>query len=149
MKAGIFVEVRCSQGSVGFASEIAVSDINTRSVKTELLPGQTISVAIGLAVSQLALITAQTQFASEIDVDGEITVLEGQNTTDFGLLWCVRGNEEFGDPPFPPNYEADSLIRTLKVTNKSPKKNQLFLIVAEKETPAEVASVSDSAAEPQ
>lgn len=145
MKAGLFVEIRLPQGSVSFASEIAVSDINTRTVKTELLPGQTVRIPIGLTVGQLALIAAQTQFASEVDVDGEKTVLEGQNTTDFGLLWCVRNDEEFGDPPFPPNYETDSLVTSLAVTNTSQKKNQLFLMVAEREPLPPAVDADESA----
>lgn len=134
MHAGIVVEVRCPLGSVAFSAEVPISDINTRMVRRELLPGERVTVNVGIPVGRLALIAGQTKFASVVDVDGEQTVLEGQDSTDFGLLWCVRGSEEFGDAPFPESYDLDTVVREISVTNTSAKKNPLFLMVSEQKT---------------
>ena len=136
MQIGLAVEIRCPLGSVAFQAEIPVDPVASRVVRKTLAPGEVMAVPVYLPVRDIALIAGQAQLAAVVDVDGERTVLEGQKSTDFGLLYAVRGDEAFGDAPWPVEYDdnPDTVVRTLKITNTSGKQNPVTVMVCQRQT---------------
>ena len=146
MQIGLAVEIRCPLGSVAFQAEIPVDPVASRVVKKNLAPGEVMTVQIYQPVRDIALIAGQAQLAAVVDVDGERTVLEGQKSTDFGLLYAVRGDEVFGDAPWPVDYDdTESVVKTLKVTNTSGKMNAVTVMVCQRQ----MEPVIDPAYQPQ
>jgi len=141
MQAGITIEVRCPRGSVAFQSHVAVADESIRFVQKELLPGQVWTWKhAGILPADIALFAAQTQKQALFSINGTDTLLEGQGTTDFGMIFARRGLETIGTLPF----EGELFLLT--VTNLSEKLNRIEILIAEKdaETAAGVSpSVSD------
>lgn len=126
MKVGITVEVRCSAGSVAFQSQIDSDQDSMRFVRKELQPGQEWSFRIlPIERDKIAFFAAQSLLPATLKVNGSETILEGQNTTDFGVFFARRDLETIGSLPF-----AGDLTE-IKVTNDSDKKNRFDIFLGE------------------
>ncbi len=130
MKAGVSVEVRLPQGSVQFQAHLDVADESVRVINKDLQPGQSFRVNPGMTVRELAIIAAQSEYLASVTIGTAVTILEGQQTTDFGLLWCVRGNEEFGSAPWPDELNLDDALPAIVVKNESDRRSNVRLMLA-------------------
>ena len=126
MKIGVTVEVRCPLGSVAFQSQVDAVQESVRLSRKELSPGQTWTWRVGLVErDKIAFFAAQSQYDVTMTINGQETILEGQMTTDFGVLFARRESETLGTLPF----EGD--LSEVTVTNDSDKKNRIDILFGE------------------
>jgi len=129
MKAGISVEVRLPQGSIGFQSTIDVDPETVRYVSKKMKVNETLRIRLNAVVKELALLACQSKFPAAVTIEGETTELEGQNTGDFGLIYAVRNGEEFGTAPF--ELDLNDTIGEILILNRSTKENDIQILIGE------------------
>jgi hypothetical protein len=126
MKVGLTVELRCPQGSIAFQSHIDATPESIRHCKRELAPGETwVWNVQTIDPEKIAFFGAQTMLEASMLINGTETLMEGQQSTDFGVAFARRGEETFGTLPF------DGTLTTVSVTNLSEKKNRIAIIFGE------------------
>lgn len=138
MKVGITVEVRCPKGSVAFQSQVDCDDESLRHCRKEIAPGQIWNWRLlEVHPDKIAFLAIQSQYQVTILINGTETLLEGQMTTDFGVIFARRGLETFGSLPF------DGNLSQITVRDESGKKNRVDIIVGEVPEPVEIAEPED------
>lgn len=126
MKCGITVQVRCSRGDVAFQSAIDAVDESIVMVRKELKPGETwVWRTLPIESEKLAFFAAQSQQAAVISINGQETVLEGQLSTDFGVVFARRGDETLGQLPF------SGTLTEVRVTNDSQLKSRIDFMLGQ------------------
>ena len=132
MKVGITVEVRCPKGSVAFQSQVDCDDESLRHCRKELAPLQVWNWRLlETPPDKIAFLAIQSQYPVTVSINDTETLLEGQMTTDFGLVYARRGRETFGTLPFEGN------LSQITVTDESGKKNRVDIILGEVPDPVE------------
>lgn len=135
MKIGLTVELMSPRGSVAFQSQVPVADESIRTVRKELKPGKVWRWQLAIPRERIAVFAAQSMGECCVafnagDVFDESffkLTLEGQNTTDFGIMFARRGEDTFGSLPF----EGD--LVDVVFWNVSDKKNRVDVFVGELE----------------
>ncbi|TXH15021.1 MAG: hypothetical protein E6R03_08105, partial [Hyphomicrobiaceae bacterium] len=138
MKVGVTVEVRCPKGSVAFQSQVDCDDESLRHCRKELAPAQVWNWRLlEVPPERIAFLAIQSQYAVTVLINGTETLLEGQMTTDFGVIFARRGNETFGSLPF------EGTLGQITVREESGKKNRVDIIFGEVPEPVEIAEPED------
>jgi len=133
VKVGISVEVRCPQGSVSFQSHVDCDAESIKNCRKELVPGQVWTWKfLEIPADKISFLAIQSQDKVTIEINGTETLLEGQKTTDFGIVYARRGSETLGDLPF------DGDLSQITVRDESGKKNRIDIILGEVPEPVVV-----------
>ena len=127
MQIGITMELMSPMGSVAFQSQVEVQDESIRSVRKELNPGQSWTWRLAIPRDRIAVFAAQSMLECEVSFNGKLSelTLEGQSTTDFGIIFARRGQDTFGALPF----EGDLVEMVVK--NTTDKLNRIDVFVGE------------------
>lgn len=142
MKVGITVEVRCPKGSVAFQSQVDCDDESLRHCRKELAPGQIWNWRLlETPPDKIAFLAIQSQYQVTVLINGTETLLEGQMTTDFGVIFARRERETFGSLPFEGN------LSQITVRDESGKKNRIDIILGEIPEHVEIADPPEDDAE--
>jgi len=126
MKVGISVECRSPQGSVAFQSQVDVDEETVRFCRKELEPGQTwVWRMLPIDRDRVAFFSAQSMYPVTLQLGGHITLLEGQMTSDFGIIYARRDLETLGTLP------CTGPLSEITVINDSQKKNRIDIMLGE------------------
>lgn len=140
MRCGLAVELRCPKGSVGFHAEVDVQEESIRSARKELGPAETWEWRLNIPRSQIAMLAVQSLLDTQLQVNDSLIRLQGQATTDFGLLYAVRTDEKTGAAEAFGNLPFDGDLTTIRVTNLTAKRSRVDIIVAEHSVQPQVSS---------
>ena len=133
MKVGISVEVRCPQGSVSFQSHVECDAESVKNCRKDLVPRQEWTWKfLEIPAEKIAFLAMQSQYPVTIEINGTETLLEGQMTTDFGIMYARRDLETLGQLPF------DGNLSQITVRDESGKKNRIDIILGEVPEPVVV-----------
>lgn len=126
MKVGLTVEIRCPQGSIAFQSHVDAAQESIRPANRELAPNETWTWNIGsIPPERIAFFAAQSMLNASVTINDTETLLEGQQSTDFGIAFARRGEETFGTLPFTGD------LTLITVTNMTDKKNRISIMFGE------------------
>lgn len=135
MKVGVSVEFRCPNGSVSFQVHVDCADESMRPVRKELVPGEKwVWKLRQIPPEQIAVFAIHPQHPVTVEINGEETLLDGQNGNDFGIAYARTERGIFGYLPFEGN------LSEITVRDESGKKNRIDIILGEVPEPVVVTT---------
>lgn len=139
MKVGISVEVRCPKGSVSFQSHVDCDEESIKHCRKELVPSQVWTWKfLEIPPEKIAFLAMVSQYPVTVEINGTETLLEGQNSTDFGIVYARRELETFCQLPF------DGSLSQITVRDESGKKNRIDIILGEVPEPVVIVQSPDT-----
>lgn len=131
-------EMLAPQGSVAFQAKIPILEESVRYVRKQLAPAQVWTWRLGFPRDSIGVFAVNSERPVTVTIAGKETVLEGQGSTDFAMVFARRGSESFGELPF------DGDLAEITVKNDSSISNHVTIYVAEREPESPVADPETS-----